>query len=85
MGTPPAEKAIQKMNEEVFAKLEKLFRMCHAMAKHNRPFSNFVWQCQLNKAKGLDVAVTYINDKSARSFTQVIAETERANMKREIE
>ena len=80
MGTRPAEKAIQKMNEEVFAKLEKLFRTCHAMAKHNRPFNDFVWQCQLDKAKA-----TYINDKSARSFTQVRAETERANMKRVIE
>ena len=85
MGTRPAEKALQKMNEEVFAKLEKLFRTCHAMAKHNRPFSDFVWQCQLDKAKGLDVGATYINDKSARSSTQAIAETERANIKRAIE
>ena len=84
-GYCPAEKAIQKMNEEVFAKLEKLFRTCHAMAKHNRPFSDFVWQYQLDKAKRLDVGATYINDKSARSFTQVIAETEHANMKRVIE
>ena len=53
------------------------------MAKHNRPFSDFVWQCQLDKEKGLDVSATYI--KSARFFTQAIAETEHANMKRVIE
>lgn len=48
-----------------------------------QPFS--VWQCQLDKVKGLDVGATYINYKSARSFTQAIAQTERANMKRVIE
>lgn len=73
------------MNAEVFAKLEKMFRTCHAMAKHNRPFSDFVWQCQLDKAKGLNIGATYINDKSARLFTQAIADTERERVKTEVE
>lgn len=54
------------MNDEVFAKLEKMFRTCHAMAKHNRPFKDFVWQCQLDKAKGLKIGTTY--NKSALSY-----------------
>ena len=82
MGTRAAQKAIQRMNEEVLAKLEKNFRTCHAMAKHNRPFNDFVRQHQLDKVKSLDVGTTYINDKSARSFTEAIAEIEHANMKR---
>ena len=85
MGTRPAEKALQKMNEEVFAKLEKLSGTCHALAKHNRPFKDFVWQCQLDKAKGLNIGTTYHNDKSARLLTQAIADTERNKVKTEIE
>lgn len=64
------------MNEEVFSKLEKMSRTCHALAKHNRPFSDFVWQSQLHKAKGLNIGTMYRNDKSGRLFTQAIADTE---------
>ena len=73
------------MNDEVFAKLEKMFRTCHAMAKHKRPFKDFVWQCKLDKGKGLKIGTTYNNDKSARMFNQAIADTERAKVKTEIE
>jgi len=73
------------MNEEVFAKLEKMFRTSHALAKHNRPFKDFVWQRQLDKAKGLNIGTTYHNDKSARLFTQAIADTERDKVKTETE
>ena len=62
------------MNDEVFAKLEKMFRTCHAIAKHNRPFKDFVWQCKLDKGKGLKLGITYNNDKSARMFAQAIAD-----------
>ena len=62
------------MNDEVFAKLEKMFRTCHAIAKHNRPFKDFVWQCKLDKGKGLKIGTTYNNDKSARMFAQEMAD-----------
>ena len=46
-GTSIAEQSIQKMNRAVFDKLDKLFRNAHAIAKNNRPFSDYVWMATL--------------------------------------
>ena len=62
-GTSIAEQSIQKMNRAVFDKLDKLFRNAHAIAKNNRPFSDYVWMATLDERKGLFLWETYRNEK----------------------
>lgn len=61
-------------------KLKKLFKTCHALAKHNRPFSDYQWQCQLDGAKGVNIGKTYGNCDSAKQFTKAIAQVERKSL-----
>ena len=37
-GTTPIEQAVQALNASALEKLQILFRTCHALAKHCRPF-----------------------------------------------
>jgi hypothetical protein len=55
------------------------------LAKHDRPYSDFAWLCQLDKRKGLSVGETYLNDKNCKIFTHAIALHERQKIKQEIE
>ena len=50
-GKSIAEKSIQQLNNSAFDKLEKLFRTAHALARKNRPFSDFGWLCTLDEKK----------------------------------
>ena len=48
------------------------------MVKYNRPFSDYQWLNQLDKAKGLDVGdSTYSKQKAGVKFLEFIAQTER--------
>jgi hypothetical protein len=40
----------------------------HSVCKNNRPLTDFIWLCQLDKVKGLDIADTYMNEKAATNF-----------------
>lgn len=85
VGDRPAEKALQQLNADIFEKLLLLFRNAHALAKHDRPYSEFAWLCQLDKRKGLNVGETYLNDKNCKIFIHAIALHERQKIKQEIE
>ncbi|XP_062616970.1 zinc finger protein 862-like isoform X1 [Saccostrea cucullata] len=84
-GTRPAEKALQNLNKENVKKLEILFKTAHALAKNNRPYSDFEWICGLDVAKGLVLGTTYITDKYCRKFVNAIAEVERNRTKEAVE
>ena len=47
--------------------------MCHALAKHGRPFSNFVCQCELDESRNVDIYRAYRNDKQTAVFVSYIA------------
>ena len=76
-GQTEAEKSIQALNKVTFDKLSTLFQSVHAVAKKSRPLSDFVWQCELDEKKGLDLGSTYKNSHSAKEFLVAIAEVER--------
>ncbi len=76
-GESTAEKSLQQLSKSAFDKLDKLFRTAHAIAKNSRPFSDFVWMTELDRAKGVALGQTYINDKSCRDFVTAIAASER--------
>ena len=63
------------MNSAAFNKIAILFRNAHYIAKSNRPYSDYVTLCNLDKAKGLDIGDTYITDKSCQKFVNAIAVT----------
>ena len=62
------------MTERRWGQLEVKFRSVHALAKHHRPFTDFVWIDTMDKKKGVDVGTDYESDKSAREFAYHIAE-----------
>ena len=68
----PAEKMLIRMNEKTLKQLENLFHTAHALAKKERPFTDFVWQCDLDEVKGVDVGTSYRNDHQAKTFTEFI-------------
>ncbi|PIK60679.1 putative sperm flagellar protein 2-like [Apostichopus japonicus] len=61
-----------------------LFHTCHALVKHGHPFTDFLWHCELDKKKGLDVGNSYQNDKSAAVFTSYIANEEANKLKSQL-
>ncbi len=79
-GQSQAEKALNTMNVKIYEKLERMFRTCHGLAKHNRPMSDFVFQCDLDEAKGLEVGETYRNREKAQEFSNFIASSAFSNL-----
>ena len=50
------------------SKLRYLFRNTHAIVKYNRPITDYVWLCSLDKAKGIDIGSTYVNKQAPVDF-----------------
>ncbi|WAR18858.1 ZN862-like protein, partial [Mya arenaria] len=73
-------KCLQKLKKADNDRLLILMRNAHAVAKHNMSLKSYVLLCKLDKAKGLAVGETYLNDKAAATFTESIARTTRAGL-----
>ncbi|XP_060553485.1 zinc finger protein 862-like [Ruditapes philippinarum] len=71
-----AGKLVQKLNHENFKKMAILFRTAHALAIHNRPFTDFIWMCELDSVKNVNVGETYRNAAAAKTFIYYIAKNE---------
>ena len=54
-----------------------LFRNTHAVALHGRALSDYVWLCQLDVAKGLQLPREYLTVKYAKTFLHHIARAEK--------
>jgi hypothetical protein len=61
------------LNTENFQKLDKTFRNVHAMVQHSRPLGDYVWMCELDEMKGVQLGNTYRNQKSANVFIHNVA------------
>ena len=57
---------------------------CPALAKHARPYTDYVWLCDVDERKGLGVGAAYCNDKQARLFTHPIAEVAREKIRDDV-
>lgn len=51
-GSTPMQQMSRTMNAKAFEKLKLLFRTSHAIAKHCRPFTDYVWTCNVDEIKG---------------------------------
>ena len=69
-----AGKMLVTLNRALTEKLRIKFRSVHALAKHDRPFMDYVWQCELDELKGITVGQDYRSDKAAADFAHHIAE-----------
>ncbi|KAJ8043864.1 hypothetical protein HOLleu_11154 [Holothuria leucospilota] len=72
-GQSVAEKTLMSLNQKQHGQLTNLFKTCHAIIKHGRPYTDFVWQCDLDESKGVDIGHTYRSDKEAAIFGSYIA------------
>lgn len=71
-----AGKAVSQLKAAETSRLSILFRNAHSVCKNNRPLTDFIWLCQLDKVKGLDIADTYMNEKAATNFIKYIGISE---------
>ena len=83
-GQSVAEKSIEKINQVAFDRLKHLFRNAHAIAKFNRPFSDFTWMADLDERKGIVIGDTYRNDKACRAFIAAISSVELHRIKEDL-
>ena len=81
--TSAAEKALSSMHRAQLYKMDKLFHTAHAIAKKGRPFTDFVWMCEHDEMKGIDIGNTYRNHTQARTFIGFIATVERQKIQKE--
>lgn len=75
-----AAQIIFSLNKDIYKKLETMFRTSHSLVLHDRPISDFIWACEVDEMKGLDVGQTYRNINSAKTFIKSIAEVEFKNI-----
>ena len=78
--TSIAEKTLSSLNRAQSEKMDKLFRTAHAIAKKGRPFTDYVWMCDLDEMKGIDIGKTYRNHTQVRCFVAHIAAVERSHI-----
>ncbi|KAK2147289.1 hypothetical protein LSH36_561g02029 [Paralvinella palmiformis] len=85
---PPMDSTAGKMlialNKTLADKLIIKFKMVHALAKHDWPSTDYVWQCSLDQCKGLAIGTDYRSDKAAADFAHHIAEVEREAVAKEV-
>ena len=72
-----AGKALNMLLQSNRHRMAYLFRNAHAVAKQNKPLTDYKWLCDIDRAKGLDVGETYMNEKAALNFLNCISETEK--------
>ena len=72
-----AGKTLKLLKFSEVHRLAYLFRNAHAIAKQNRPLTDYKWLCQVDKSKGLDIGNTYQTEHAARDFIGCIAKYER--------
>jgi hypothetical protein len=69
-----AAKIVQSLNKKVFNRMTNLFRNVHALIKKRRPFTDFIWMCELDEIKGVDIGDTYRNEKQVLVIVLVMIE-----------
>ena len=67
-----AGKILITLNRALTEKLRIKFRSLNALAKHNRPFTDYVWQYELDELKGINVEQDYRSDKPVADFAHHI-------------
>ena len=83
-GTSQADKSLLMIHDAILKRLEILFITCHGMALNARPYRDFKFHCEMDRAKGLDIGHTYVNAIAAQQSTHYIGEIIRENVSAEM-
>ena len=75
-----AAKALSALRESKRKELGFLVRNAHAVAKQNRPLSDYTWLNALDKAKGVEIGDTYLSEKAGFGFIKTIAQIEQQRL-----
>lgn len=74
MAQSSAGRVLQTLKSADRKRMALLMRNAHAIAKQNRPFTDYVWLTKLDAAKGLEIGSTYLNEKAAMDFIHAISD-----------
>ena len=74
-------KTLVKLNEQIQKQVIIKVRNVHAIVKHNRPISDFIWLNDLDKSKGFDYGQVYHNQSAATQLLESFANVERNKLK----
>ena len=77
MNESAAGKTFNMLHQANRHRIAVLFRNAHAVIKQNKALTDYKWLCDLDRAKGVDVGNTYLNEKAALNFVNIIAGTEK--------
>lgn len=69
----PVEKSeaaniLMTINRNNTEKLSRMIRSCHALVMHEIPITDFIWLCDLDERKGIELGSTYRTRDSAVEF-----------------
>lgn len=81
----PLEKAIKKMPDAIYLKMNSIFNTAYMVAKEDYSISDFEKICKLQKKNGLSLGETYMNDKAGKLFINYIAKDIRQEIRNDIE
>ena len=79
-----AGQSLIKLNELQRAQISKLFHNVHALVVKHKSFLDYIWMCDLDQAKGIDIGASYRNDKEAKLFATYIAKRVRNEIRYQI-
>ncbi|XP_069106893.1 zinc finger protein 862-like [Argopecten irradians] len=79
-----AADCLMKLKKSEYDRLVIKFRTAHALAKSHQSFRFYNTMCRLDKAKDLDIGTSYLNDKSASTFVQTIADVTQDSVREKV-
>ena len=72
----PAMQITSKLDQSSRNKLLNLFRNVHSLVRHYKGIDDFIWMCQLDVVKGVDIGTSYRTNMAAARFVNAIATLE---------
>ena len=76
----PAHQITAKLNANNRQKLEILFRNVHSLVKNHKSLADYIWICELDERKGIDIGTSYRSREAAKRFAHAIASFERSRV-----
>jgi hypothetical protein len=64
---------VYQLQQADYEKLSTKFRNAHSISKHHNSFKDYELLCRLDRAKGLNIGNSYVNDKYCAKFVDSIA------------
>ena len=80
----PIVQALTRLSDSEKARLRRKFDIAYLVATENMSFLKYPVICDLEKKHGLDIGVSYTNERSGRTFVHYIAEARRQELAKKV-